>query len=87
MQLRNTDGGVFHWCPGCNRMHIIPNTWQFDGNLTEPTFIPSIKHQWDEGDQHIHKCCHYTLIKGVLQFCSDCTHSLKDQKVVLPDLP
>jgi hypothetical protein len=32
-------------------------------------------------------CCHYVLTNGVLNFCGDCTHTLKGQRVPLPRLP
>ncbi len=43
--LRRVQGGYSHWCPGCEEMHILPDSWQFDGNLESPTFKPSFKHE------------------------------------------
>lgn len=48
--LRKVEGGFAHWCPGCEEMHFIPTDapngsgarWQFDGNVDQPTFAPSI---------------------------------------------
>lgn len=31
--------------------------------------------------------CHYVLTRGVLNFCSDCTHTMAGQSVPLPVLP
>src|SRR5208282_539368 len=42
--LRRVEGGFGHWCPGCNEMHILPKSWNFDGNLERPTFTPSFRH-------------------------------------------
>lgn len=36
--------GFAHWCPGCNEIHVVPDSWSFDGNLEQPTFFPSVKH-------------------------------------------
>ena len=40
--LRRVEGGHSHWCPGCEQMHVIPDSWAFDGNLDAPTFSPSV---------------------------------------------
>lgn len=40
--LRRTTTGYAHWCPGCRELHVIPDSWQFDGKLDRPTFTPSV---------------------------------------------
>lgn len=42
-KLRRAENGHAHWCPGCGEMHVIPDSWTFDGNLENPTFAPSVK--------------------------------------------
>lgn len=42
-KLRRTERGYSHWCPGCREMHVIFDSWQFDGNVDLPTFSPSVK--------------------------------------------
>ena len=102
-KLRSARGGIGHWCPGCDEIHVIPDSWQFDGNLDFPTFQPSIKitgkqkvmvdGEWmgdwrrDANGKPLDYCCHYFLHAGVLKFCGDCTHHLSNQTVELPDLP
>jgi len=84
-KLRRGESAYFHWCPGCNEMHPLPDGWQFDGNLEKPTFSPSFKHDgWVGGKIGV---CHYLLIKGKLHFQNDCTHDLNSKVVELPDLP
>jgi hypothetical protein len=39
---RKTDGYV-HWCPACEQMHSLPDSWNFNGDLNKPTFNPSFK--------------------------------------------
>jgi hypothetical protein len=101
--LRRCEGGCSHWCPGCEEMHILPDSWKFDGNLDSPTFTPSFKHEgrqrvfvdgkwtgeWkrDASGNTIPYTCHYILTAGVLNFCGDCTHKLVGQAVPLPKLP
>lgn len=101
--LRRCKGGYSHWCPGCEQMHILPDSWTFDGNLEKPTFSPSFKHsgilrpfvvgewvgEWvrDENGNTIPFVCHYILTAGVLNFCGDCTHALVGKSIPLPKLP
>jgi len=102
-KLRKADGGYAHWCPGCLEMHILPNTWAFNGDLENPTFTPSFKHsgmrrlfanhkwtgEWirDTSGKPIPFICHYILTAGVLNFCMDSTHALAGKPVPLPKLP
>jgi len=101
--LRRATGGYLHWCPGCEEMHLLPDSWAFDGNLDSPTFTPSFKHEgkqtvkiggkwtgdWvrDANGNTVPFICHYILTAGVLNFCGDCTHALAGQAVPLPKLP
>lgn len=101
--LCRATGGYLHWCPGCEEMHCIPDTWSFDGQLNIPTFNPSVKitgkqtvvvngkwtGEWvrDAAGKPLDYCCHYFLRAGQLLFQGDCTHALKGQTVALPELP
>lgn len=83
-------------CPGCLEMypgsiglHMLPvnssekkPSWEWDGNLEQPTLSPSIltKHRETE-------ICHSYLRNGVFEFLSDCSHPLANQSVPAPDLP
>ena len=102
-KLRRDESGYDHWCPGCEEMHHLPDSWKFDGNLQRPNFQPSFKHsslqrvfvsgnwtgEWkrDATGNTIPFICHYNLINGNLQYCADCTHSLVGKTVPLPNLP
>ena len=92
-KLRSTEAGLAHWCPGCDKMHSIPEyrmgwpSWTFDGNVDQPTFSPSVLHYWREGEEETEKRCHYFLTAGVLHYCGDSSHPLAGQNVPLPDLP
>jgi hypothetical protein len=101
--LRSVEGGHSHWCPGCEQMHVIPDTWMFDGNLEKPTFYPSVRTtgkqqifvggKWtggwkrDAAGEPVDFYCHYFLHAGQLQFCGDSTHALAGRTVPLPPLP
>jgi len=95
------NGGYGHWCPGCGYGHEInvePDRrgvkWLFDGNVSKPTFSPSINLKVNTPDMGKHyqsdypsRVCHYFIRQGMIQFLGDCTHSLKGQTVELPDIP
>lgn len=87
----NAMRSLWHWCPGCKEPHRIviegdKVTWGFDGNLEAPTFTPSVRHTWTNGEEQIAECCHYFITNGKLCFCADCTHELAGQVVDLPPL-
>ena len=84
-KLRRATTGLMHWCPACEEMHPLPNTWTFDGNLESPTFSPSFKHSSTNAGSNA--VCHYVLTAGVLYYQGDCTHVMAGQSVPLPDLP
>lgn len=102
--LRRTLEGYAHWCPACREMHRLPDTWQFNGDVNNPTFTPSFKHkgmktindangkwtgEWERTStgNPIPFICHYILTNGILNYCADCTHSLANKNVPLPELP
>jgi hypothetical protein len=94
-KLRRAEGGYAHWCPGCERMHVVPDGWEFDGDVERPTFKPSVRITYNgcdagqlrDGKRAPSACCHYTLTAGKLQFCGDSTHALAGKTVPLPPLP
>lgn len=85
-------------CPGCIEMypgstglHMLAvnssekkPSWTFNGDLEFPTLSPSILTKHGENSDGI---CHSFLKKGVIEYLGDCTHSLANQHVPLPDLP
>lgn len=84
-------------------MHQIPMSWTFDGNVEKPTFTPSVRiggkqaiivngrwtGEWkrDAQGNALNYCCHYNLVRGELDYCPDCTHSMANTKVPLPPIP
>lgn len=101
--FRRAENGYGHWCPGCEEIHVIPDTWTFNGDLANPTFNPSVMITgvkrimvdggWEGGwvrdadGAPVPFCCHYFLHAGQLSYCADSTHSLAGQTVPLPALP
>lgn len=82
---RQTATGHLHWCPGCEAIHVIPLSWEFNGNFTLPTFKPSVRHTW--GHAATLHCCHYNITDGKVTYHPDCTHWLAGSIVALPPLP
>ena len=85
--LRRAEGRYMHWCPGCNRMHPLPDGWTFNGDVNRPTFTPSFKHTIGQNPDGSFITCRYILTNGVLNFCNDCHHPLSGKPVPLPELP
>lgn len=71
---------AFH-CPGCQRMHQINRTWEFNEDLIRPTFSPSYLCQIPTGPDQFR--CHSYIRDGEIQFLPDSTHSLSGQTVPL----
>ena len=79
---------VFH-CPGCGYSHPFHTNgdpkvhpqWFFNGDLTCPTFAPSLLCNKDRPESR----CHSFVTKGQIKFLDDCYHGLKGQTVELPD--
>ena len=90
-QLWNAEKGEYAiWCPGCNSFHALTTRaknengaqWRFNGNLESPTFTPSLDVDKNYPKSH----CHSSITDGKIQFLEDCFHSLKGQRVELPDI-
>ncbi|SRR5258708_769494 len=100
--LRRATGRYFHWCPACEEMHQLPDSWTFNGDVNKPTFSPSFKHsglrtvnidgrwtgEWvrDVAGKPVDGTCHYIITDGKIQFCSDSWHKRSDI-VAMPPIP
>lgn len=87
MKLRavNDQAGHVIWCQGCEGYHIIPPTWQFNGDLEKPTFTPSLLIRYEYGEERKQVVCHSLIRDGRIQFLDDCTHALAGQTVDLEE--
>lgn len=75
------------WCPGCDCSHSCNDSWQFNGDVEKPTFRPSILVNGNAHLQHPElPRCHSFITDGMIQFLSDCTHSLAGQTVPMEDV-
>ena len=92
--------GAVAWafvCPGCGNEHSMrvngPQKpgWEFDGNVENPTFKPSILMMtgpYPDGMARVGQTdvCHSFVREGQIQFLSDCTHARKNSTMELPDI-
>lgn len=106
-KLKQYEPGVYGFrCPGCQTIHQYwtpeakrPHAWNFNGNMDEPTFSPSLMNTWgkrvdpnfEEPEDPPHPggwsgCCHLFVTKGQIQYCGDCTHELAGQTVPMIDM-
>jgi hypothetical protein len=90
--LRRGVAGFFHWCPACQEMHPLPDSWTFNRDVERPTFSPSFKqtftHWPDRNDvtRGEERVCHYFICDGQIQFCFDSWHKRSDV-VAMPQIP
>lgn len=93
--LLKRPGAFYHWCPACEQMHPLPDTWSFNGDIDRPTFAPSFKHtlvHWSDGigedgigrGERSTRVCHYLIVHGEIQFCIDSWHGRSDIVALLP---
>jgi len=73
-------------CPGCDDVHAINDTWEFNGDLENPTVSPSILAEGYSYKTKTDFKCHSYIKAGKIQFLSDCTHELAGQTVELPKI-
>ena len=71
-------GAYVFWCIGCRCHHSfeVPR-WNFNGNLQQPTFSPSLL---VDGDKPQYRC-HLFMADGKIQYLSDSHHKLAGQTV------
>lgn len=93
------DGRLLFYCEGCGGCHGVNETWEFNGDLENPTFHPSILVRGtvpitDEEAERILKGekvepkllrCHSFVTDGRMEYLSDCTHALAGTTVKLKD--
>lgn len=81
--------GYSFYCQGCEHVHVFWTagqlTWDFDDNLTSPTFSPSLLNTCDNHPDPKQRRCHLFLRAGRIEYCSDCTHDLAGQTVEMHD--
>ncbi len=81
------------WCPGCKCNHSYVTqranpidrgpVWQWNGNQEKPTFTPSllVSRPFDGSDHR----CHLFVRDGMIEYCSDCDHTLAGKTVAMVD--
>lgn len=88
-------GGLWGYrfdCPGCGEPHQVPTVgpkaWGFNGDVSRPTFSPSILVTWrhHDGEETHEHTCHSFVRDGRIEFLSDCSHALAGQTVDLPEV-
>lgn len=85
MKYGEKDAIIFD-CPGCGHAHLVttgPGNWKFNGDMKKPTINPSIKAEWEWGEERHKKVCHSFVENGNIKFLNDCTHHLAGKTVKL----
>lgn len=99
-RISSHDGTHFGYmlqCPGCDLIegasnHHAVNTekekeprWGFNGDTEKPTFTPSVRVRWNQGDPPVEHVCHFNVTDGNIMFHEDSTHALAGKTVPLPE--
>lgn len=80
---------LIFWCPACGSRHrisVAPGRWTWNGDENSPTFSPSVKVQWNFGEERTPNVCHFNVEAGVIHYLHDSTHSMRDQKIPMHDV-
>lgn len=89
--LNSEDKIIMYWfhCPGCDERHAVyvghhnpKANWDFNGDVDEPTFQPSIL-VTRPGTTYR---CHSYVQEGFIRYLSDCSHDMAGQTHPLPDI-
>lgn len=72
-------------------MQVCPKRWNWNGDVDKPTLSPSILQKCGPFPEDTKRAgefdiCHCFVRNGNIEFCGDCTHSLKGQSVTLPEM-
>lgn len=90
----NQRGVYLHSCPGCGMTHQLRSQealdsglkWEFNNDVSAPTFTPSFGHSWPNRRTGVDNVCHYNMNAGFLTFHKDSTHKLAGNVVEMPDI-
>lgn len=90
MKINRSGDRVCFWCPGCDSVHCVDGSWEFNGDDAMPTIRPSIlvhSHGTldEEGNYITTPQCHSYVTNGSIEFLSDSTHGLAGKGVQLPE--
>lgn len=107
--LHPIKNGYIMFCPGCQRGHGIFTSapkpdgtgpvWEFDGNLSKPTFTPSVRIETvipatskDEekagrGQPYdsVPLVCHFNITDGNVVYHDDTTHRLRGKTIPMEE--
>lgn len=98
MKVQRIEGIGYQFKCLCGRTHVIHTDkrnhsnamWQFNGNIQEPTFHPSINYheeRYRDENESIHIPdfrCHFNITTGMIIYHSDSTHEHAGKIYPLP---
>jgi ribosomal protein L37AE/L43A len=82
-------------CPACKRAHMIRTQniegenkaiWNFNGDVSNPTFTPSLKLSYPANEDMKAFCCHSIITNGKITFCNDCSHAFAGKTVDMDEV-
>lgn len=87
LKIQTVDYYSFY-CPGCKHEHTYSifqdgSQWQFNGNMENPSFTPSLLNTMRDEKGKATSICHLFVTDGKIIYCGDCTHELAGKTVPL----
>ena len=89
IQKRVVEYFIF-FCPACKHEHTYTvesngSQWQFNGDMSNPSFTPSLLNRTYDNEGNIKTSCHLFVTDGKIQYCSDCTHEFSSKIIDMVD--
>lgn len=74
----------FFYCPACKHEHTFTvkadkTQWNFNGNINNPSFSPSLLNKELDEEGKIKSICHLVITDNKIHYALDCTHELRGQ--------
>jgi hypothetical protein len=74
------------YCPACKTPHTFNSTWGFNGDMDKPTVRHSLLVSGYRDEVGPNYRCHSFIRDGFIEYLGDCSHGMKNLKVLLPDI-
>jgi hypothetical protein len=81
--LNTHSATIEFYCPGCQTMHGVNSSFEFNGDCEKPTIRPAVRHEGT--DEHGATTCHAFITRGRIEFMGDCSHKLRNQTVAMQE--
>jgi len=94
MKVEEFETGYYSFfCKGCKHEHVYQTeksgkemAWQFNEDLNNPTFTPSLLNTCPNHPDPKQRLCHLYVTNGWIQYLGDCSHDLAGQTIEMEEI-